>query len=175
MVPFDSYLHHEFGRLELQAPACFVSRLPTISPQIFDTPQDHFRTARLKPQPCPAVMFNRNNLPNPFGQRPESGPRPPPRDGHGTPGFVAPSPQRPGGPQGYDSRMAGGYEDHNRQPPPGYSGREQPFPQPRDYPPSQRPPVGRSAPGARMSGGGGRVWQLRPAKSPAEQYTFGNL
>jgi vesicle-fusing ATPase len=120
-------------------------------------------------------MFNRNNLPNPFGQRPDSTPRPSPRDGYGTPNQGVPPPQRSGMPSSYDSRMSGGYEDRNRQPPPGYGGREQPFPQSRDYPPSQRPPVGRSAPGPRMSGGGGRVWQLRPAKSPADQYTFGNL
>ncbi|KAI9807737.1 MAG: transport between ER and Golgi ATPase protein [Phylliscum demangeonii] len=34
----------------------------------------------------------------------------------------------------------------------------------------QRVPVGRAAPGASQ-----RTWQLRPAKSPADMYTFGNL
>ncbi|KAH0559288.1 transport between ER and Golgi ATPase protein [Trichoglossum hirsutum] len=116
-------------------------------------------------------MFNRSNLPNPFGQRPDGTTRPLSRDDYGTPNQGVPPPQRPGVPPSYDSRMSGGYEDRNRQPPSGYGGREQPFPQSRDYAPSQRPPVGRSAPGPRMSGAGARVWQLRPAKSPADLYT----
>ena len=29
--------------------------------------------------------------------------------------------------------------------------------------------------GGRPAGGGGQVWQLRPAKSPDNQYIYGNL
>ncbi|MCJ1364317.1 transport between ER and Golgi ATPase protein [Acarospora aff. strigata] len=109
-------------------------------------------------------MFNRNNLPsvpNPFGARQDSGARPSPRDGYGHPNQPPPPPRQPS----YETRMGGGYEERR-----GYGG-------PKEYEGAQRPPVGRQAPGARMSGSGaaGRTWHLRPAKSPDNTYTFGNL
>ncbi|TKA71986.1 hypothetical protein B0A49_07370 [Cryomyces minteri] len=104
-------------------------------------------------------MFNRNNLPsmpNPFGSRPEGSPRPAARDGYTQP---PPTPPRQGG---YDTRM-GGVPDA----PPAYGSN-------RDRQASQRTPAGRPAAGGR-TGGSGRVLQLRPAKSPNDSYTFGNL
>lgn len=108
-------------------------------------------------------MFNRNNLPsvpNPFGARPDPGARPSPRDGYGNPNQAAAPPR-----QAPQDIKIGGYEERR-----GYGG-------PKDYEASQRPPVGRQAPGSRMTGGGagGRSWQLRPAKSPDNTYTFGNM
>ncbi|KZF25230.1 putative vesicle fusion factor [Xylona heveae TC161] len=100
-------------------------------------------------------MFNRNNLPsvpNPFASRQDAAPRTTPRDGYSR---MSPSPTpsstRSGG---HDVRMAGGYEDSKNF---GSS--------------PQRVPVGRPAPNGRP----GQVWQLRPAKSPDNTYTFGNL
>ena len=139
-------------------------------------------------------MFNRNNLPsvpNPFGQRPDgSGGHPPPRDGYSNPNQQ----QQPPYPRndGRDGRMGGGYGappqyndndvtmtdgygdsragfggQHNARP------MEKPMPaRPGGggYPPQSRPPVGGGG-----GGSGGRAWSLRPAKSPDNSYTYGNL
>ncbi|KAI9842423.1 MAG: transport between ER and Golgi ATPase protein [Sclerophora amabilis] len=103
-------------------------------------------------------MFNRNNIPsvpNPFGARPDGSSRtsnqgPPPAQRHAS----------------HDPRYGGGYDDP-RGPAGGYGGG-------RDQSAPQRPPVGRPAQGGRQSAGG-RTWQLRPDRSPADMYTFGNL
>jgi vesicle-fusing ATPase len=106
-------------------------------------------------------MFNRNNLPampNPFGARPDSQARPQ-QGGYASPGQGPPPGQRSSGP----------YDDRRAQPSPGYQGGQQ-------YgAPSQRPPVGRQPVPSRGGGGGGRNVQLRPAKSPSDTYTLGNL
>ncbi|KAL1853492.1 transport between ER and Golgi ATPase protein [Paecilomyces lecythidis] len=111
-------------------------------------------------------MFNRNNYPSapgPFGSRPDAG-RAPPQNPYG---------QAPGGaryepvPRGYgaaprsndsDTVMTDAYGNSR-----GY-GAPQP-PAERQLP--ARPPAGRPQSGA--------VWTLRPAKSPDNTYTFGNL
>ncbi|KAI9737535.1 MAG: transport between ER and Golgi ATPase protein [Cirrosporium novae-zelandiae] len=104
-------------------------------------------------------MFNRNNVPNPFGGsgRPGQSPRPPPRDGYSNPNYGAPPPRTE-----MDPRMGGMNDPHGT---------------PNNYHPQQRMPQrqpvgGRPPPGR---GGGGSSWQLRPAKSPDDTYTFGNL
>ncbi|KAI1937297.1 transport between ER and Golgi ATPase protein [Ophidiomyces ophidiicola] len=124
-------------------------------------------------------MFNRNNLPsvpNPFstGGPPGSDGARPPRDRY--------PPQQPGRPDGYgqDPRMAGGYEPlHSRRDRDtvmtdvsnasrGYGG---PSPGRTSGLPS-RQGGGRPIP---PSGGSDQVWTLRPAKSPDNSYTYGNL
>lgn len=126
-------------------------------------------------------MFNRNNLPsvpNPFstsGSPGGAGARPP-RDRYNTP------PQQSGRPDAYgqDPRMAGGYgsplsrRDYDTVMTDGYS-------EPQRYggPPAGRAPVLPSRTGGgRMTPAGGasdQVWTLRPAKSPDNSYTYGNL
>ncbi|KAI1982522.1 transport between ER and Golgi ATPase protein [Ophidiomyces ophidiicola] len=124
-------------------------------------------------------MFNRNNLPsvpNPFsaGGPPGSDGARPPRDRY-------PS-QQSGRPDGYgqDPRMTGGYEpSHSRSDRDtvmtdvsnasrGYGG---PSPGRTSGLPS-RQGGGRPIP---PSGGSDQVWTLRPAKSPDNSYTYGNL
>ncbi|TPX19533.1 transport between ER and Golgi ATPase protein [Coccidioides immitis] len=126
-------------------------------------------------------MFNRSNLPsvpNPFssGSSGGDGARPP-RDRYNMPS------QPMGRPDGYgqDPRTGGGYaapfrqRDYDIVMTDGYN-------EPRRY---GGPPPGR-APGPLPSSGGGRmmppsrgagdqVWTLRPAKSPDNSYTYGNL
>ena len=99
-------------------------------------------------------MFNRNNLPNPFGSRPDGAPRIPSGgapSGYGRPG----EPQQPQRSTGY-----GAYDDVPR----GYSDNMEKMP--------ARAPVGRQAPA--RSGGSGKSLFLRPAKSPDNSYTFQN-
>ncbi|KAL2222556.1 putative vesicular fusion ATPase [Thermoascus aurantiacus ATCC 26904] len=99
-------------------------------------------------------MFNRNNfanVPSPFAP---SG-RPSPRDGYGHPSQGPP----PG--QYRDDHGAGGYGA-----PPPQMGRPAERQLPARGPVGGRPPTGAA---------GGRVWELRPAKSPDNTYTFGNL
>ena len=104
-------------------------------------------------------MFNRNNYSSPFGPRTDSNrPPAPARGGYSNPDQEPQLPPRQGG---QDTRMSGGYDD-----PRGQSTHH-------SSSGIQRAPVGRQAGGPR--GGGGRTWNLRPAKSPADQYTFGNL
>ncbi|PYH89462.1 putative vesicular fusion ATPase [Aspergillus ellipticus CBS 707.79] len=94
-------------------------------------------------------MFNRNNypsVPNPFG-----GARPPRADGYASPN-QAPPPYPPRG--GYDTGAS----------PAGYGGSPQRHPQM-----PSRNPLGEK------SSSSGRTWTLRPAKSPDNTYTFGNL
>lgn len=106
-------------------------------------------------------MFNRNNFP--FGGRPDAG-RAPPQNPYGqAPGDARyePVPRGYGAsprPNGYDTVMTDVHGDSR-----GY-GAPQP-PAARQLP--ARPPVGRPQSGA--------VWTLRPAKSPDNTYTFGNL
>ncbi|KAL2001113.1 hypothetical protein VTN02DRAFT_2218 [Thermoascus thermophilus] len=103
-------------------------------------------------------MFNRNNfanVPSPFAPRSNDG-RPPTR--------------------------GSGYSNPNQGPPPaqyrddygaGYGAPSPQMGRPVEKPLASRAPVGgRPAPGAAA---GGRVWTLRPAKSPDNTYTFGNL
>ncbi|KAI9761566.1 MAG: transport between ER and Golgi ATPase protein [Chaenotheca gracillima] len=112
-------------------------------------------------------MFNRNNIPsvpNPFGARPDGSGR---SSNQGPP----PPPRQQGG---YDTRYGGGNDDP-RGGAGGYGGgRDQMGAPGRDYPPSQRPPVGR-APPSRRNPDEGRRWQLKPDRSPADIFTFGNL
>ena len=99
-------------------------------------------------------MFNRNNLPNPFGSRPDGAPRVP--SGVSPAGYGRPGEQQ----QPYRSTGQGGYEDVSR----GYSDNMEKAP--------ARAPVGRQTPA--RSGGSGRALFLRPAKSPDNSFTFGN-
>ncbi|KAJ6058607.1 uncharacterized protein N7446_008190 [Penicillium canescens] len=114
-------------------------------------------------------MFNRGNIPNPFGSRAESGqPSPqgysnpnqaPPRyDNNRNPlssaGFAAPV-------RDNDVPMTDAFVDQR-----GYGGP----PAPGGRPPQQMPsrmPAGQRGPGP--------TWTLQPSKSPNDNYTFGNL
>ncbi|KAI9801445.1 MAG: transport between ER and Golgi ATPase protein [Piccolia ochrophora] len=118
-------------------------------------------------------MFNRNNIPsvpNPFSSRPDGrasqreeygqanqGPLPPPRQG------------------GHDTRMAGGYDEPQGYPSRYGGGREQPQPHGRQPSAGQRVPVGRGPPSETKGGRLGQSWRLKPAKSPEDVYTFGNV
>ncbi|EAW09819.1 AAA family ATPase SEC18 [Aspergillus clavatus NRRL 1] len=121
-------------------------------------------------------MFNRNNLPsvpNPFSSRPSS-------RGNAGPGQGAPPlPQRDGYTTGQPPVGGAGYEksshqsDHDVQMTDAnaYSrGYGTPSPRP-GY--SQMPP--RNPGGGRSPDVSSQVWELRPAKSPDNTYTFGNL
>ncbi|KAK2773207.1 transport between ER and Golgi ATPase protein [Onygenales sp. PD_12] len=130
-------------------------------------------------------MFNRGNL---FGSNnpspsPSGGDRLPSRDRYN-------SPSHPSGYQdsyGADPRMGGGYESPLRRPDSdtvmtdGYSEKRNygrsPMGRPGDGQPMMPPRQGGSM---RMGGGGGgggdgQVWSLKPAKSPDNSYTYGNL
>ncbi|TQB75205.1 transport between ER and Golgi ATPase protein [Monascus purpureus] len=93
-------------------------------------------------------MFNRGNfsVPNPFSARPER------RDGYSNPGQGHPV---------YPTRDAYGSSVT------GSGGYGAPQPPPRPMAPARAPVGGRPD--------GGQVWTLRPAKSPDNTYTFGNL
>lgn len=107
-------------------------------------------------------MFNRNNLPsvpNPFGSRPNPVSRPSQGDAYGSPNQ---GPPLQGGAGGRFNRP---YDDH-RGGLPAYGDRGDGG--------LQRPQVGRGSVG-RSSAGSQRTWQLRPAKSPNDIFTFGNL
>lgn len=98
-------------------------------------------------------MFNRNNypsVPNPFSGRPSS-------RGNASPSQGPPPPRR----DGYDT----GYSPMG-----GVGGYGTPSPRPNYSQTPSRHPVGGRAPGASA-----QVWTLRPAKSPDNTYTFGNL
>lgn len=136
-------------------------------------------------------MFNRNNFPsvNPFGSGGGSGsPAPggdrtaPPRDR-----YNSPNQQSPG--HGPDPRLGGGYASPLRRPDSDSDTvMTDGFDDKRNY---DRSPMGRGPPqqympsrqgpdriSPRGGGGGGmddQVWSLRPAKSPDNSYTYGNL
>ncbi|KAF2835595.1 putative vesicle fusion factor [Patellaria atrata CBS 101060] len=96
-------------------------------------------------------MFNRNNLPNPFGSRPDASARQSHRGG-----YDRPSQQPPPQQGNYGSRMSGGYENG------------QPHGGDRDYQPPQRVPMRREPQGGPL--------QLRPVRSPGgNAYAFGNI
>ncbi|KAK9600612.1 transport between ER and Golgi ATPase protein [Aspergillus fumigatus] len=98
-------------------------------------------------------MFNRNNypsVPNPFSGRPSS-------RGNASPSQGPPPPRR----DGYDT---------GNSPMGGVGGYGTPSPRPNYSQTPSRHPVGGRAPGASA-----QVWTLRPAKSPDNTYTFGNL
>ncbi|PGH01699.1 hypothetical protein AJ79_07853 [Helicocarpus griseus UAMH5409] len=127
-------------------------------------------------------MFNRNNFPSisPFGSGSSSpgGDRmPPSRDRYGA------SPNQPPPGYGSDPRMGGGYASPLRRPDfdtmmaDGYDDKRSydRSPMSRGPPPPQAMPS-RPLPGGRMPGGmDDQVWSLRPAKSPDNSYTYGNL
>ncbi|KGO77922.1 ATPase, AAA-type, core [Penicillium italicum] len=112
-------------------------------------------------------MFNRSNIPNPFG----SGGQPSPQ-GHPNPNQAPPrydTDRCPSSSAGYaahipddDVPMTDVYNALS-----GYGG---------PPPPGGRPPQ-QQMPSRMQSGqrGGGQTWTLHPSKSPNENYTFGNL
>ncbi|GIC87158.1 AAA family ATPase SEC18 [Aspergillus udagawae] len=120
-------------------------------------------------------MFNRNNypsVPNPFSGRPSS-------RGNASPGQGPPLPRRDGYDTGHPPMSGAGYEqlphqfDHDVQMTDAYNhsrGYGTPPPRPGYSQTPPRNPVGDRAPGASA-----QVWTLRPAKSPDNSYTFGNL
>ncbi|PGH03752.1 vesicle-fusing ATPase [Blastomyces parvus] len=133
-------------------------------------------------------MFNRNNFPsvNPFSSS-SSSPGPggermgPPRDRYNSPNQQSsgygPDPRSGGGyasplrrpDSDSDTLMTDGYDDkRNYDRPPMARG------PPQQHMPS-RPGPGRIAPRGGGSGMDDRVWTLRPAKSPDNSYTYGNL
>ncbi|CAI7587574.1 unnamed protein product [Penicillium viridicatum] len=112
-------------------------------------------------------MFNRGNIPNPFGSSGQPSPQ-----GHPNPGQAPPrydTDRSPSSSAGYAARigdddvaMTDVYNDIR-----GYGG---------PPPPGGRPPQ-QQMPSRMQSGqrGGGQTWTLHPSKSPNENYTFGNL
>ncbi|ERF76400.1 Vesicular-fusion protein sec18 [Endocarpon pusillum Z07020] len=119
-------------------------------------------------------MFNRNNLPsvpNPFSSRQDGAARAPPRDPYASQGQGPAPPRRneqaypPRGRGDYDTRMHDGYGASRHSPaPPQYDGTG-----------SQRGMTSRSSGMKGRQGTPGATWQLRPAKSPDNTYTFRNL
>ncbi|KAI9661265.1 MAG: transport between ER and Golgi ATPase protein [Bathelium mastoideum] len=94
-------------------------------------------------------MFNRNNMPNPFGSRADGQPRPPSGQNYNRMPDRPPREQYPP-PQPYrDEKMRGGPQQ-----PQGYSSR---------------------GGGGGGGGGGGRTVVLMPDKSPGHEYTYRNL
>ncbi|KAJ9489301.1 hypothetical protein VN97_g3951 [Penicillium thymicola] len=113
-------------------------------------------------------MFNRGNIPNPFGSSGQPSPQ-----GHPNPNQAPPrydTDHFPSSSAGYAARicddddvaMTDVYNDIR-----GYGG---------PPPPGGRPPQ-QQMPSRMQSGqrGGGQTWTLHPSKSPNENYTFGNL
>ncbi|OQD63481.1 hypothetical protein PENPOL_c009G07939 [Penicillium polonicum] len=112
-------------------------------------------------------MFNRGNIPNPFGSSGQPSPQ-----GHPNPGQAPPrydTDRSPSSSAGHAARicdddvaMTDVYNDIR-----GYGG---------PPPPGGRPPQ-QQMPSRMQSGqrGGGQTWTLHPSKSPNENYTFGNL
>ncbi|KAJ5687637.1 hypothetical protein N7536_010256 [Penicillium majusculum] len=112
-------------------------------------------------------MFNRGNIPNPFGSSGQPSPQ-----GHPNPNQAPPrydTDRSPSSSAGYAARicdddvpMTDVYDDLR-----GYGG---------PPPPGGRPPQ-QQMPSRMQSGqrGGGQTWTLHPSKSPNENYTFGNL
>jgi vesicle-fusing ATPase len=106
-------------------------------------------------------MFNRGNIPNPFGSSGQSNPNqaPPRYDTDRSPsltaGYAAPT-------RDADVPMTDVYDTLS-----GYGG---------PPPPGGRPPP-QQMPSRMQSGqrGGGPTWTLHPSKSPNDNYTFGNL
>ncbi|KAJ5485901.1 hypothetical protein N7530_000201 [Penicillium desertorum] len=106
-------------------------------------------------------MFNRGNIPNPFGSSGQSNPNqaPPRYDTDRSPsltaGYAAPT-------RDADVPMTDVYDTVS-----GYGG---------PPPPGGRPPP-QQMPSRMQSGqrGGGPTWTLHPSKSPNDNYTFGNL
>ncbi|KAI9674121.1 MAG: transport between ER and Golgi ATPase protein [Caeruleum heppii] len=136
-------------------------------------------------------MFNRNNmpsLPNPFSNRPDGSARPSPGQDRSARGYepmtdgtysdnprAQPAGRNPsyGQARGYPTGSGSTRTDGNYDDPRAYQNGSYPAPG-RESSGAQRVPVGRPAQPSRHSGGG-RKWQLRPAKSPADVYTFGNM
>ena len=103
-------------------------------------------------------MFGRN-------PRPTNPPRqPPPPQSAGSYGRIPPSESDASGPPPSYGRPLSGSRR------PGYDGAP---PEKHEFSRAQ-PEAARMSGGAR-AGSGGPEWQLRPAKSPADQFTFGNL
>lgn len=107
-------------------------------------------------------MFNRTNYSNPFSSSRSGGP--PSREGYSVPGQ--------GPPPSYGQPLPGaGYSVA----PPGYAEAELTDVhgdfrgRPGQMPMPSKPPVGAKPPA------GGGNWILKPAKSPDNNYTFGNL
>ncbi|CAI7612798.1 unnamed protein product [Penicillium discolor] len=112
-------------------------------------------------------MFNRGNIPNPFGSSGQPSPQ-----GHPNPNQAPPrydTDRSPSSSASYAARiydddvpMTDVYDDLR-----GYGG---------PPPPGGRPPQ-QQMPSRMQSGqrGGGQTWTLHPSKSPNENYTFGNL
>lgn len=128
----------------------------------------------LHKNPLPSAMFNRNNLPsvsNPFGSRQDGGARPPPRDPYNSSG-QGPAPSRRTD-QGYQPQGRGDYDTQMND---GHGmGRASAAPPQHEIHGSQRGVPSRSSGMKGNQGMGGRTWQLRPAKSPDNTYTFRNL
>lgn len=123
-------------------------------------------------------MFNRNNVPNPFGaSSPARGDntRPPPRQNYSNP----PPPGYQGS-YGHDGR-AGGYaslpSQHDRDTlmTDAYNEIRGYASSPMGRPTERQMPSRQGGGGGGGGGGDGRVWSLRPAKSPDNSYTYGNL
>ncbi|CAG7949738.1 unnamed protein product [Penicillium nalgiovense] len=106
-------------------------------------------------------MFNRGNLPNPFGSSGQSDPNqaPPRYDTDRSPSLTAGYAART---RDADVTMTDVYDTLS-----GYGG---------PPPPGGRPPP-QQMPSRMQSGqrGGGPTWTLHPSKSPNDNYTFGNL
>ncbi|CAI7621908.1 unnamed protein product [Penicillium palitans] len=112
-------------------------------------------------------MFNRGNIPNPFGSSGQPSPQGHPNPNQAPPRYDIDRP--PWSSAGYAARicdddvpMTDVYDDVR-----GYGG---------PPPPGGRPPQ-QQMPSRMQSGqrGGGQTWTLHPSKSPNENYTFGNL
>ncbi|KAJ6143420.1 hypothetical protein N7471_002873 [Penicillium samsonianum] len=112
-------------------------------------------------------MFNRSNIPNPFGSSGQPSPQGHPNPNQAPPRYDTDRSLSSGA--GYaapirddDVPMTDVYDDQR-----GYGG---------PPPPGGRPPP-QQMPSRMQSGqrGGGQTWTLHPSKSPNENYTFGNL
>lgn len=117
-------------------------------------------------------MFNRNNFSMPFGSRPSR------EDGHSSPSPGQGPPPYPRREYNTNPAPTGGVGYEYRPHPPDYDtvmtdayniSRGYGAPVGRPSQPPQMPPR------APVGGSSGRTWTLRPAKSPDNNYTFGNL